>query len=33
VSRIDLERNDEDVVFRLKMRSYYWMPASRQGLE
>jgi hypothetical protein len=33
VSRVDLERNDEDVVFRLKMRSYYWMPASRQGLE
>jgi hypothetical protein len=33
LTRIDLERNNEDIVFRLKLRSYYWMPTDGQEHE
>ncbi|HVN80302.1 MAG TPA: hypothetical protein VMW38_15005 [Terriglobia bacterium] len=33
VTRIDLEKNSEDVSFRLKMRSYYWSPEAGQEHE
>ena len=33
LTRIDLERNSDDMVFCLKLRSYYWMPAGGQEHE
>jgi hypothetical protein len=33
VTGIDLESNNEETVFRLKIQSYYWMPAHRQEHE